>query len=157
MYKYLRTAAVSVLLSIMTIAACNKDQNCSLHPEAFRFSIIDGETGDDHLGSGTYSTDNIGIHYFYNNQKQELIVNIEPNPDSILVEMVSVQLPMVSLTGRSEIFYLVLNAQDTDTLTVIMGNEKRNSCDFHPYSVVKHNGENLPITEGKAFILKKRP
>ncbi len=155
MDKYLKTAAVTAIIAVIAMAACKKDQNCSLHPEAFRFSIIDVETGDDLLGSGTYSTDNIGIYYFYNNQEQELIVNIEPNPDSHLIEMVSAQLPMVSLTGRSETFYLVLNAQDTDTLTVIMGNEKRNGCDFHPYDVVKHNGKNLPVTEGKAFILEK--
>ncbi len=155
MDKYLKTAAVAILIAIMATSACKKDQNCSLHPEAFRFSIIDRETGADLLGSGTYSTDNIGIHYFYNNQKQELIVNMEPDPDSLFIEMVSVQLPMVSLTGRSEIFYLVLNAQDTDTLTVVMGSEKRNGCKFHPYSVVKHNGKNLPIAEGKAFILEK--
>ena len=155
MDKYLKTAAVTAIIAVIAMAACKKDQNCSLHPEAFRFSIIDVETGDDLLGSGTYSSDNIGIYYFYNNQEQELIVNIEPNPDSHLIEMVSAQLPMVSLTGRSEIFYLVLNTQDTDTLTVIMGNEKRNGCDFHPYSVVKHNGRNLPVAEGKAFILEK--
>ncbi len=155
MDKFQRTAAVTAIIAVMAMAACKKDHNCSLHPEAFRFSIIDMETGDDLLGSGTYPTDNIGIHYFYNNQKQELILNIEHDPDSHLIEMVSAQLPMVSLTGRSEIFYLVLNAQDTDTLTVVMGNEKRNGCDFHPYDVVKHNGKNLPVAEGKAFILEK--
>ena len=155
MDKFQRMAAVTAIIAFITMAACKKDQNCSLHPEAFRFSIIDIETGDDLLQSGTYSTDNIGIYYFYNNQKQELIVNIEPNPDSIYIEMVSAQLPMVSLTGRSETFYLVLNDQDTDTLTVIMGNEKRNGCDFHPYYVVKHNGKDLPVAEGKAFILEK--
>ncbi len=155
MDKFQITAAVTAIIAVMAIAACKKDQNCSLHPEAFRFSIIDMETGDDLLGSGTYSTDNIGIHYFYNNQKQELIVNIEPNPDSHLIEMVSAQLPMVSLTGRSEIFYLVLDTQDTDTLTVLMGSEERNGCNYHPYAVVKHNGKNLPIAEEKAFILEK--
>ena len=155
MDKYFKTATVAVLTAIMATMACKKDQNCSLHPEAFRFSIIDRETGADLLESATYPTDNIGIHYFYNNQKQELIVNIEPDPDSHLIEMVSVQLPMVSLTGRSEIFYLVLNAQDTDTLTVLMGSEELNGCNFHPYAVVKHNGKNLPIAEGKAFILEK--
>ncbi len=155
MDKYWKTAAVAVLTAIMATTACKKDQNCSLHPEAFRFSIIDRETGADLIESGTYRTDNIGIHYFYNNQEQELILNIEHDPDSHLIEMVSAQLPMVSLTGRSEIFYLVLDSQDTDTLTVVMGSEVRNGCNFHPYAVVKHNGKNLPIAEAKAFILEK--
>ncbi len=150
-----KISAIIAIMAVFAFTACKKDQNCSLHPEAFRFSIIDLETGNDLLASGAYSKDNIGIHYFYNNQKQELIVNKEPNPDTIFIEMTSAQLPMVSLTGRSEIFYLVLNSRETDTLTVIMGNEKRNGCNFHPYSVVKHNGKNLTVAEGKAFILKK--
>ncbi len=152
--QFLKIFAVIMFMALILTPACKKDESCSIHPEAFRFSIIDTETDADLLETGVYSAEDIGIHYFYNDTKQDLIINQEANSGEGYTELFSAQLPMISLT-RSEIFYLVLNPQETDTLVVLMGREKRDGCDFHPYAEVRHNGKNLAISEGEAFIIEK--
>lgn len=148
------TAFTLISAALITLS-CRKEEKCSIHPEPFRFSVVDGESRSDLLATGIYNPDNIGIYYFSNDERNDLIVNREPEPDGDLTELVSIQLPMISLTGLSDIFYLVLNPEETDTLTVVMGMEIRKGCNYHPYISVKHNGISLPITEGQAFILEK--
>lgn len=143
-----------VIATIFTAIACKKEE-CSIHPDAFRFSLVGAESGADLIAAGVYNTSEIGIYYLLNGQRNDLIVNIEPEPDGDLVEMVSAQLPMISLTGRGDIFYLVLNESETDTLNVVVELERRDGCNYHPYTLVMHNGKSLPIVEGKAFILEK--
>ncbi|MFO7923624.1 MAG: hypothetical protein R6U58_08020 [Bacteroidales bacterium] len=156
MGKYLKIAFAAAITAFMATTACNKDEGCSIHPEAFRFSIIDSESKADLLAAEVYRIEDIGIHYFYNDERQDLIVNLETNPEGEYTELFSAQLPMISLTGRSDVFYLYLSRNVTDTLVVKMGNEMRDGCDYHPYATVIHNGRNLPIAEeGKAFILEK--
>lgn len=155
MAKYCPVLLVAVAVVIVTATACGKEEACSVHPDAFRFSIVEAETGTDLLASGVYDQGSIEIWYFYNDDRNDLIVNMEENPDGNLIEMASVQLPMISLTGRSDIFYLALGEAETDTLTVVVERERRDGCDYHPYTMVKHNGNALPIIEGKAFILEK--
>ncbi len=155
MAKYCPAFLVTVAVAIVAATACGKEETCSVHPDAFRFSIVEAGTGTDLLRSGVYDPGSIGIWYFYNDDRNDLIVNREANPDGDLIELVSVQLPMISLTGRSDIFYLALNEEDTDTLTVVVERESRDGCDYHPYTMVKHNGNALPITEGKSFIIEK--
>ena len=154
MDKYIKTAAVAILIAIMATSACKKDQNCSLHPEAFRFRIIDGKTGTDLLGTGVYDIDEIGIFYFFNGNREDLIVTEDTEPSGSYIDLKSAQLPMVSLT-RTDIFYLELNSEDTDTLLVVVEKVTVDGCDHHPYTTVRHNGKELPIVEGEAFILEK--
>ena len=140
---------------ILAVPGCRDDERCSVHPEAFRFSLIATETGQDLLASGVYNKDEIQLYYFYNEEKQDLIVNSEIDPDRDIIEMVSAQLPMISLTGRSDIFYLRLNQAETDTLFVTVEKEDRGECDHHPYIMVKHNHKILPVIEGKGFVIEK--
>jgi hypothetical protein len=153
MNKNINLIIILVLLLVLKYS-CKDDQGCSIHPEAFRFSLIDSETGRDLLSQGIYSKEDIVIYYFYSGIRNDLLVNPEENPDGLL-EMVSVQLPMISLTGRSDIFYLSLNQSETDTLFVRVERQVSGDCDYHPYTSVKHNGRDLPIKEGKGFILYK--
>ncbi|MFP4366970.1 MAG: hypothetical protein ACLFQA_07745 [Bacteroidales bacterium] len=156
MKKSLNLTLVFTLAAlIITILSCKDEERCSVHPEAFRFSITDRETGSDLISSGIYSEEDIGIYYFHDEEKQELIVNRETDPQGDHVELYSAQLPMISLTGRSDIFYMELAPGETDTLLVLVEKESRGECDYHPYTLVKHNGEDIPIVEGRAFILKK--
>ncbi len=146
-------AAFSLLLAL---TSCKKDENCTIHPEPFRFNIVESGSGTDLIKSGTYQVDNIGIYYFFNNERQDLIVIPEENPEGNLTELFSAQLPMISLS-RTETFYLQLSQQETDTLIVVMGKEIRDGCIYHPYETVFHNDQNLSIPgEGKAFILEKQ-
>ncbi|TVR70604.1 MAG: hypothetical protein EA408_11045 [Marinilabiliales bacterium] len=144
-----------ILIATLIAAIACKKEECSVHPDAFRFSLVGAESGADLIGTGVYNTSEIGVYYLLNGQRNDLIVNIEPEPDGDLVEMVSAQLPMISLTGRSDTFYLVLNELETDTLNVVVELERRDGCNYHPYTLVIHNGKSLPIVEGKAFILEK--
>jgi hypothetical protein len=155
MFKYIKIASALAFTAIMAVSACRKDERCSIHPEAFRFSLTDSENGTDLLASGTYKKEDIKIYYFYNGERQDLIVYEEANPEGDNIEMKSVQLPMVSLTGRSDVFYLVLSPDQTDTLDVVVEKEDRGDCDYHPYTSVKHNGKTLPVIEGKAFVLEQ--
>jgi hypothetical protein len=143
-----------LITAALAVSACKKEERCSVHPEAFRFSLADSETSSDLLASGVYSAENIKIYYFYKDERNSLIVNSETTPGG-RVEMYSAQLPMVSLTGRSDIFFLELSPQETDTLIVVVEKEDRGDCDYHPYALVKHNGNELPVQEGETFILKK--
>ncbi len=144
-----------VVITTLIITSCKEDERCSIHPEPFRFSIIEKETGTDLLDNGAYNPEEIGIHYFANDERKDLIVNRETDPDTIYIELVTVQLPMISLTGLSDIFYLELGTDETDTLMVALGMEERGGCDYHPYTTVIHNGQHIDIVEEKAFILKK--
>jgi hypothetical protein len=155
MFKYINIVSAVAITSIMVISACKKEERCSVHPEAFRFSLTDSENGSDLLASGTYKKEDIKIYYFYQGERQDLIVNEEANPDGDNIEMTSAQLPMVSLTGRSDIFYLELSPEQTDTLAVVVEKEDRGDCDYHPYTSVMHNGKALPVIEGKSFILEQ--
>jgi hypothetical protein len=155
MFNFIKIAFTAAFAVLMALSACKKDDRCSVHPEAFRFSLTDSDTGSDLLASGTYQKEDIKIYYFYKGERQDLIVNEEANPDGDNIEMTSAQLPMVSLTGRSDTFYLVLSQEKTDTLYVVVEKEDRGECDYHPYTSVKHNGETLPVIEGKSFILKQ--
>ncbi len=150
-----RPALLAAFAVAMVASTACEDDNCSVHPDPFRFSITEAETGTDLLASGYYDPGSIEIFYVYNDERNDLIVNKEADPDSELTEMVSVQLPMISLTGRSDIFYLVLNEAETDTLNVIVERERHEGCDYHPYTLVKYNGKAIPVIQGKAFILEK--
>lgn len=143
-------------MAAIATSACKEDDNCSIHPEPFRFSIIDKEAKTDMLAEEVYIIDpEDGLYYFSNDERHSLIVNRETNPEGNYTELFSTQLPMVNLMKGVETFYLVLNEEDTDTLKVVMGWEKQNGCDFHPYAEVKHNGKDIDIIEGDAFILEK--
>jgi hypothetical protein len=154
MHRYL-TLILILVLFLMIKPSCKEDKGCSIHPEAFRFSLVDSDTGDDLFRQGTYKQEDIAIYYFYGGSRNDLLVNAGENPEDGLLEMVSAQLPMISLTGRSDIFYLRLNQAETDTLFVRVERVARGDCDHHPYTIVKHNGRDIPITEGKNFILYK--
>ncbi len=154
MENVIKSAVLLLITAALAVSACKKEERCSVHPEAFRFSLADNETSSDLLASGVYNAENIKIYYFHKNEKNSLIVNRETTPEG-KVEMYSAQLPMVSLTGRSDIFYLELSPQETDTLLVIVEKEDRGECDYHPYTLVKHNGIEIPVNEGETFILKK--
>lgn len=151
--KYILTAISAALLFLNP--SCKDEQRCSIHPEAFRFSLIDSETSQDLLYSGIYNKEDIAIYYFYNGEQHYLLVNSDTNPGNGLHEMVSAQLPMISLTGRSDLFYLRLSQAETDTLFVTVERETREDCDYHPYTSVKHNWKDIPVTGGKSFILYK--
>lgn len=154
MNRYFITGASATFLLLLIITACKDEERCSIHPEAFRFSLVAEENGSDLLATGIYDPEAIELYYFHENERQDLIVNKEQNPESLVV-LYSSQLPMISLTGRSDTFYLALNSQETDTLFVVVERDIREDCDYHPYTLVKLNGRNIPVVEGEAFIFSK--
>jgi hypothetical protein len=155
MRRYIKFTSLFAFSLFFAFTSCKKDEGCTIHPEPFRFSIVESGSGTDLIESGEYQVENIEIYYFFNDEKQDLIVILEENPEGDLTELFSAQLPMISLS-RTETFYLQLSQQETDTLLVVMGKETRDGCIYHPYETVFHNGTNLPIPEeGKAFILEK--
>jgi hypothetical protein len=153
--KFPKAAIAVAFIIFILMPACKKEQRCSVHPEAFRFSLKDSSTDSDLLISGAYKAEDIGIFYIYNGERQDLIVHEEQDHEAEYIIMTSAQLPMISLTGRSDKFYLVLSPEVTDTLVVVVEKEDRGDCDYHPYKTVKHNGRELTIIEGKSFILEK--
>jgi hypothetical protein len=150
---YLKATALAVLLLVNT--ACKKEERCSVHPEPFRFSIIDTQMETDLLKDGTFNAEMIGIHYFYNNERHDLIINRETEPLSQYTELKVIQLPMISLTGRSNIFFLELNTGLTDTLEIVVEKEAMPDCDYHPYTLVKHNGADLTTGTGGVYLIRK--
>ncbi len=155
MRKYSVTASITLFVIFIAATSCKKDDNtCTAHPDAFRFSLVGADSGTDLLVTGEYEIDDIGIHYLYNDQQNQLIINVEENPAGDYTELFSAQLPMISLT-RTETFYLRLSSQQTDTLVVVMGDEMLDGCRHHPYSLVTLNGVGLPLTGGDTFIIEK--
>ena len=153
--KPVNIIAAGLLAAMLVTTACSKDEGCSVHPDPFRFNIIDAGTRADLLATGVYNAGDMGIYYFLDDERQDLIVSQEPNPPGDYIELFSAQLPMISLTGRSDTFFLTLNANETDTLFVVVEKRERGDCDYHPYITVKHNGKDLPVAEGEAFVLEK--
>lgn len=155
MKKYSATAFIIFVTLCIAATSCKKEDNtCTVHPDAFRFSLVGVDNGTDLLVTGEYEIDDIEIYYLYNDQQNQLIINVEENPAGDYTELFSAQLPMISLT-RTETFYLRLNYQQTDTLVVIMGDEMLDGCRHHPYSLVTVNGVSLPMMGGDTFIIEK--
>ncbi|MGF1584218.1 MAG: hypothetical protein ACFCUM_02775 [Bacteroidales bacterium] len=152
---YFKAIALAMAVSLMANVACKKEERCSVHPEPFRFSIIDNQAGTDLLKNGTFDAEKIGIHYFYNNERHDLIINNEIEPLSQYTELKVIQLPMISLTGRTNIFYLELNTELTDTLEIVVEKEAMPDCDYHPYTMAKHNGTNLTTGTGGVYLIRK--
>jgi hypothetical protein len=155
MGKLISVAATMAIVAIVAVSACKKEERCSIHPEPFIFSIIDGVSKADLLASNVYKVEEIGIYYFYENERHDLIVNLEPSPVGPFTELKVIQLPMISLTGRSDEFYLQLNSGNTDTLLVIVERLATEECDLHPYTTVKHNGKDIAAGDGGVFLIEK--
>jgi hypothetical protein len=152
---YFKATAFAIALLLMATISCKKEERCSVHPEPFRFSIIDTQSETDLLKNGTYDIETIGIHYFYNDERHDLIINTESEPLSQYTELKVIQLPMISLTGRSDIFYLELNSGLTDTLEIVVEKEAMPDCDYHPYTMAKHNGADLTTGTGGVYLIRK--
>ena len=140
---------------IIMTGACKKEERCSVHPDPFRFSILDDQTGTDLVETGVLDIEKIGIHYYDNDERQDLIINLEQEPFSQFVELKVIQLPMISLTGLSNIFYLELDHEVSDTLEIIVEKEARADCDYHPYTMAKHNGKDMSVAEGGVYLIRK--
>jgi hypothetical protein len=153
--NHLKALAAALFIISFLASACKKEERCSVHPEAFRFSIKSSETGSDLLAEGGFNKEDIGIYYIYNDERQDLIVHSEDAGVGGYIVMASAQLPMISLTGRSDEFFLVLGPEITDTLLVVVDRQERGDCDYHPYVTVTHNGKDLAIIEGTPFLLEK--
>jgi hypothetical protein len=151
----LKIAAIAMMITIAVISGCKKEDRCSVHPEPFRFSIIDSHTSADLIETGVFTYEAIGIYYIYKGKREDLIVNRETNPLGPYTELKVIQLPMISLTGRSNIFYLELTPEMTDTLEINVEREAVDDCDYHPYTLAKHNGVEMPTELGGVFIIEK--
>lgn len=155
MRKHKNLYAFTALLIVMMTGSCKKEERCSVHPDPFRFSIIDDQEGTDLIETGVFDIENTGIYYFDNDERQDLIINMVTEPLSQYIELKVIQLPMISLTGLSNIFYLELDHEVSDTLEIIVEKEAREDCDYHPYTMARHNGTDMSIVEGGVYLIRK--
>lgn len=111
-------------------------------PKAFNLNLID-EEGTNLINENGYHIDSIHLYYTSNLGSTLVPISFIEISDGFL--LTSSELPYTILETSNDIYFLYLNVQDTDTLTINILQETDGCSTWHRYVDCMYNNEIMEI------------
>ncbi len=152
----IKTLYKLILLSgiLFVASSCLDSDNCVEEtyssPKAFNLKLVDGN-GTNLISDDGYNIDSIDLYYSSNLGSTRVAVKFQELSDGYL--LASSELPYTILETANEQYFLYLNYQDTDTLTISVLRETDGCNIWHRYVDCKYNGALMDFdTENYAYL-----
>lgn len=154
--KNLKFLGVLLILLVLTNSCLKTDEcgECFTPPPQLFIKILSAETGENLLSNFTYTSENISLYYFDNNDKVFLRLQYFEIDGEFIIS--SDEMSWLAISESGETFYLKLNEETTETIHLKVSSVFENCCTYHQIDELLVNGKDAEFETYTSYIIIRK-